>query len=302
MYRKENKIKKYFCFVSLFLSMLLSIRSDAIRESIFWNREVDPFCHVNKMVINEKHYQGYHVKVSTANEGLCHSIDIEKEGQLLFHDEEIGGHFFLNKRFEDKGSPFFSIKKSNIHLVFSKWTGGAHCCFSLRIFSLNDGFRKVASIDGGNSVPTFKDLDGDGISEIEVLDDFLAYRFSSFASSAFGSVILKYSNGHYRVAAELMRKPPPNMTRWKSEIKSWKNKLRHKQEPDWPPPSLIQTMTDLIFTGNKQIAFYFISSIWPSGVSGKNDFLSAYEEALQQSNFYLEFEKQLRSNVGEFKE
>ena len=106
-------------------------------------------------------------------------------------------------------------------------------------------------------------------------------------------VVLKYSDGQYRVSAELMKKLPPNFNHWKPKIKSWKNDLRRK-DPEWPPPSLIQTMTDLIFTGNRKEAFDLIHSIWPPDVSGKNDFLTAYEEALKQSNFYPEFEKQLK--------
>jgi len=213
---------------------------------------------------------------------------------LLFHDEEIGGYYFLNDRFEKHGnSLFFLPGKNNPHFVFSKWTGGAHCCYSLHIFSLGKDFRKVASIDGGNSQPILKDLDGDRIPEIEVLDDFLAYQFSSFAMSAFGTVVLKYSYGKYQVSSELMKKPPPSPNHWKSKIESWKNDLRRK-DPDWPSPSLIQTMTDLIFTGNKKVAFDLIHSIWPPDVSGKNNFLTAYEEALKQSNFYPEFEKQLK--------
>ncbi|MBI4040945.1 MAG: hypothetical protein HY390_03640 [Deltaproteobacteria bacterium] len=286
-----KKIKKYFLFFGFILSILLTSDTANLFKVVY---KGDPLCQENTILIEQKHDHGYDITVSRAEDWICQSIDIKKNGKLLFHNEEIGGYYFLSDNFEEHGNPFFFLPGNiNPHFVFSKWTGGAHCCYSLHIFSLGQDFREVAAIEGGNSQPILKDLDGDHIPEIEVLDDFLAYLFSSFATSAYGAVILKYSNGKYYVAADIMKKPRPHSNLWKSKIYSWKNDLR-KKGPEWPPPSLIQTMTDLIFTGNKKVAFDLIHSIWPPEVSGKNDFLSEYEKALAQSNFYPEFEKKLK--------
>ena len=286
-----KKIKNHFWFFSLILILFLSSDTAHLLRAVY---KGDPLCQENTILMEQKQDHGYDITVSRAEDWICQSIDIKKDGELLFHNEEIGGYYYLSDRFEEHGDPFFFLPGNiNPHFVFSKWTGGAHCCYSLHIFSLGQDFREVAAIEGGNSQPILKDLDGDHIPEIEVLDDFLAYQFSSFAMSAFTTVVLKYSDGQYRVSAELMKKLPPNFNHWKPKIKSWKNDLRRK-DPEWPPPSLIQTMTDLIFTGNRKEAFDLIHSIWPPDVSGKNDFLTAYEEALKQSNFYPEFEKQLK--------
>lgn len=251
-------------------------------------------CRENRVVDKELTHEGYTIKLSRASDHDCHLIDIEKDGKLLFHDEEVGGHFFFGTDVEEDNKPFIHFPgEDDTKFVMSKWTGGAHCCFSLRIFSLGSEFKEIANVDGGNYQPYFEDMDRDGIPEIRVGDDALAYLFSSFAFSAIAEVVLKYTNSRYRVASDLMKKPVLKRDDFEEKIEEWQIKIKEHSDPDWPPYDLIQAITDLVYTGNKVIALDLIERVWLPGVPGKEQFMHKYEDALRESRFYLEFEKQL---------
>ena len=251
-------------------------------------------CKDNPTVVHEKFYNGYHIMISSAGNQACHLLDIEKQGRRLLHDQEIGGHFYFGSNWQNRVKPFSHVTgKEEDSLLISKWTGGAHCCFSLEIFNVSRQFKKIATINGGNFYPVLKDINKDGIPEVELIDDFLAGVFSSFAQSAKGNVILKYSRGTYSVAMEYMRKNAPSLNSMNHQIKLWQKELRSHKSPEWPPPSLVQAVTDLFFSGNEETALELVDRSWPSDVSGKENFLKIYRDALRGSLFYPEFESQL---------
>jgi hypothetical protein len=60
--------------------------------------------------------------------------------------------------------------------IVSDWSGGAHCCFTLRIFELGKQFKEIAKIEAGHSDGAkFVDLDHDGFYEFEGNDWAFAY-------------------------------------------------------------------------------------------------------------------------------
>lgn len=258
------------------------------------NNSPTDICRENPVVVNQLEYGAYKIIISSAGDQSCELVDIVKDGESVYHDEDIGAHFYFGDSLDEGHKPFLDILGTDTkNVVLSKWTGGAHCCYTLSVFELGLEFKSIAHIEGGNFLPFFKDINNDGIPEINVTDDFLAYEFSSFAFSASAKVILEYSEGTYKVSAKLMRKPAPDLSSLENKIQNWKEELREPFEGDFPPPSLIQTITDLIFTGNKEFALSIIYQSWPAEISGMDDFIRRYEEALRKSNFYTEFERQL---------
>jgi hypothetical protein len=80
-------------------------------------------------------------------------------------------------------------------VVYSAYTGGAHCCSVAQVYRLNaaaNGYETLALnfFDPGFDV---KDVDGDGRPEFLSRDDAFAYRFTAYAFSGLPILILRYS-------------------------------------------------------------------------------------------------------------
>jgi hypothetical protein len=243
------------------------------------------------IVVSEIKYGEYRIIISSAGDQSCATLDIFRDYKLAYHDEEIGGHYYTGDSPGEATNAFVSLSGDDNILVISKWTGGAHCCFSLYLFELGREFRSIAHIDGGNFQPYLEDLDRDEIPEIRVTDDFLAYQFSSFADSATANVVLRYSDGAYRIAPELMIQGEPDSQVLNQKIQSWDTEFKNPESGRFPPPDYIQTITDLFFTGNGKAAIEVLHRAWPERVIGKDEFIEKYLHQLNESNFYNEFER-----------
>lgn len=251
-------------------------------------------CGESPVVEKTKQVGNFKAKIGRSRDSLCHFVEIKEHDHLLYRDREIGSYFYFGANVEKNEGPFQRLQRGgHLNLILSKWTGGAHCCFSLQIFDLENGPKKIADVEGGSSAPVLKDLDGDGFPEIEVMDDFLAYRFSSFATTAIGRVVLKYKNDQFVVAPEFMRKPAaPLMRELSKKIGLWKTIFK-KADGTEIPQSFMQAITDLTFTGNRETALDLIKSVWPTDRPGRDAFIKDYKEALLESRFYSDFEKGL---------
>jgi len=241
-------------------------------------------CSRDITAIFKKNIGACQIKIFRDSDHACQRVEILKENHILFQEEGFDHHysyFHLNSR--GHGTQF----------VVKRFTGGAHCCTALLIFDLGGEFKKIAEIDGGNFEPEIIDLDHDGIPEVRVADDFLAYVFSDFGHSAIADVIFKYENGRYSIAPEFMTRSAPTPKSLNIKIARWRKLLRQKKTPNWPPEKLIQDFTDLIYTGHKQAALNALDQAWPADVKGKSDFLTSYQESLASSRYYSDFEKTL---------
>src|SRR3954467_4588803 len=80
-------------------------------------------------------------------------------------------------------------------VVYSAYTGGAHCCSVAQVYRLNDNVNGYTSIALNFGDPGFDvlDLGGDGRPEFLSRDDAFAYRFTAYAFSGFPVLVLRYS-------------------------------------------------------------------------------------------------------------
>lgn len=81
-------------------------------------------------------------------------------------------------------------------LVVETYSGGAHCCFGTRVFSLRPFeaaliLQKPESNAGG----AFENLDGDHISEFVTYDDSFAYQYCPYAAGVLVKVVMAYDPG-----------------------------------------------------------------------------------------------------------
>ncbi|MBI4285777.1 MAG: VCBS repeat-containing protein [Chloroflexi bacterium] len=170
-------------------------------------------------------------------------------------------------------------------LVVSEFTAGAHCCYTVYVFEIGEEFRKIATIHGEDGAPDFTDMDGDAIPEVVLHDFAFAYWRTAFGFSPAPQVILRFRDGAYRVAGDLMRKPAPAPT----ELETRARKVRD----DWAEEyhrGFWGFALDLIYSGHAGLAWQFLEMAWPLGYLGKGQFLSDFRARLSKSPYWPEIQ------------
>ncbi len=234
--------------------------------------------------------------------------EILKDGQILY--SEGGGKFHIGTLYT-KNDPLAVQNGQDItgdgipDLVITEWSGGAHCCMTVRIFQIGEEFKLLATIkpeDGDSGV--FEDMDGDSSLEFKTVDFAFAYFPQSFAGSSAPKIVLRYSGqGGYRFAMDLMRVPPPtndeltqcaemarNQKTWITTYPAF-DELRLKGKPLQVPKAnhpqqLWQLIVDLIYTGNEEYAWKFFNSAWPENVPGKDYYVQEFNKRLHGSQHW----------------
>ena len=89
-----------------------------------------------------------------------------------------------------------------VELVVTNNSGGAHCCESTTIYSVDGAPRTILSVSTGNCPGELVDLDNDGVPEFKTCDDTFANTICSFAFSPMPTVVFAYdkTKGAYAVA------------------------------------------------------------------------------------------------------
>jgi hypothetical protein len=170
-------------------------------------------------------------------------------------------------------------------LVVSEWTGGAHCCYRFHLFEVGTQFRFLQTMDAGHGDQSrFENLDQDPALEFQMNDWTFAYWRTSFAQSPAPRVILKFSEGQYRLCPALMRKVPPTES-------AQRQKAAELASSDaWnaggqPPVELWVEMLDLIYAGNPREAWELLRLSWPANHANRADFEHDFRAQLARSPF-----------------
>ena len=170
-------------------------------------------------------------------------------------------------------------------LVLNEFSGGAHCCWTTYIFSLDDSLRPIATIEGMDSDVVFEDVDLDGKYELRLRDATYRYWPRSFAESPKPEMILTYRAGRY-VISELMRTPPPDT----EALAAQADQIR--RDSSWrqigPPPEYWITAIDLIYSGHERAAWEFAQAAWPPELPGYDEFAEELQGMLERSPYWSE--------------
>ncbi|MBF0523359.1 MAG: hypothetical protein HQL24_09945 [Candidatus Omnitrophica bacterium] len=253
----------------------------------------------------------YKVIIESDKDDIFQRLKITKKGLPLFIKE--GHRFFLGlEDDEDKENELVQPGKSitgdgQPSLVVSEWSGGAHCCYTYDTFSLGDSFKHLGTIDAGHGGGPFKDVDGDGALEFITYDWTFAYWNACFAGSPAPKLILKWKNGNYVPAMDLMRKPDIKEQEYRDLIKQIQdqraadledlekekkdNKDFDPQNTGWYkdgaylPPTAWEHILDLIYGGNAVKAKAFLADAWPKGMPGQNIFWNEFMEQFSDSPY-----------------
>lgn len=78
-------------------------------------------------------------------------------------------------------------------LVFNRHSGGAHCCYSTSIYSIErEGPKALLSLETDDCSAELVDLDKNGVAEFQTCDAIFGYEFCSFAFTPFPPVVFAY--------------------------------------------------------------------------------------------------------------
>lgn len=80
-------------------------------------------------------------------------------------------------------------------LVFSHHSGGAHCCYSTSVYSVERGAaapKAILSLNTEDCSGELEDLDKDGVAEFRTCDPVFGYEFCSFAFTPFPPAVFTY--------------------------------------------------------------------------------------------------------------
>ena len=298
-------MKKTSFFVAAFLILFASAGLSAVTE---------------KDLQDKQSFGNYEVRIyrnDDSGEGL---LKIMRNGKVVFSEEGISYRLGLIYKDmpEDKlvkiGNDITGDGQPN--LVVSHWSGGAHCCFSYYVFNIGKDFKLLDVIDGGdNDLSKFIDVDNDGKLEFVGNDWTFAYWNECFAGSPAPSIVLKYKDGKYRLASDLMKKPLPSKEEENKVMQEIQNRLKQLREDTaeerkkpyagmdlrvgadtgyfgWikngviVPAPVWGHMLDLIYTGHPKEAWIFLDKIMPGNSLEKKQFIADFRKQLSESPYW----------------
>jgi len=168
--------------------------------------------------------------------------------------------------------------------------GGSGGYGNYSIYEIGKKFRKIAVIEGRLGTE-FTDLDGDSKLEI-VVGDYAFYFLACPACYRPPKVILRYQDGAYRIAVDLMHNPAPSRedlarrAQLAREDIFWKENEKQVREWNWVPESLYVIMFELLYMGHPDLAWQFFEMAWPPDIPGKDEWLHIFRHKLKESQYW----------------
>lgn len=228
------------------------------------------------------------------------SLEILKSDQRVFGQHgwvfNIGDRWSMVRSSELNliGEDLTGNGKTN--LVVYEWSGGAHCCFDMFLFQIDEEFKQIAKIDGVHSAPDFADMDGDSVPELLLYDWSYSYWPGSFADSPSPRVILRWTKNGYIVAADLISSPAPSM----QELEDKAAKIRETK--GWPgphseydhgyiPKELFWNALDLMYTGHEDLGWKFIEMAWTEKSPIDKELLEELRKRMASSPYWAEIQR-----------
>lgn len=174
------------------------------------------------------------------------------------------------------------------NLVLGHWSGAAGCCYRIEVFEIGAEFRKVTEIDLQHSADAeFADVDGDGRVELVAEDWTFAGWHAAFPESPAPQVILRFRDGAFHLATDVMKKPAPRYSDLIAKVQQVQAS-RGWDNPQDPPSQLWATMLDLIYSGNARQAWRFCDAAWPRERGGRADFGKEFQGQLAKSPYWAD--------------
>jgi hypothetical protein len=172
----------------------------------------------------------------------------------------------------------------NPNLVVRHWMGSAKGHARFLVFEIGNEFKRLAAIDAPGP-GDFKDVNGDGVLEFVTSDDvFALWDGCCYADSPRPKLVLRYSDGEYRLAQDCMLLTQSRATLLKSSA------TLTGADPAWnkghPPIELTRRLVELMYGGHCESAWRLLESAWPADVQGLDAYRRKLEQAVERSQFW----------------
>ncbi len=237
----------------------------------------------------EQTFGAYTVRVYRDEAENSSTLLIYQEEKLVHRDQNVRfqlGHWEGAEQYDHLIPIGSDITGRGIpNLVVGTYSGGAHCCAGFSVFEIGTVFREVGFLNSMHDFSSHFEKRAGEKGLLFISSDFpFAYWKTSFNQSPVQNVIFRFCKGRYRLADDLMRKPPPT----RETLRQMAQKIS-APSADWtenPPPVLWEAMLDLIYTGNAQSAWKLLDMTWPKGLAGKKQFLKEFKERLASGQYW----------------
>ena len=168
------------------------------------------------------------------------------------------------------------------NLILTGWSGGAHCCFTLHVFSLAPPLvHQAIAVDDNDEVGFL--AEGDAPPRLRLADFAFAYWRASFAESPAPRLILRFdpATRRYRPDFAAMRQDKPDDAALAA--------LAAQSGGARPTPALWGAMLDLIYSGNAPAARHLLDLAWPKGQRGERHFVACFTRQLHGGRLWQRF-------------
>ncbi len=189
--------------------------------------------------------------------------------------------------------------KNQALVMIKNYSGGARCCYDTIVFELGKKFSEVAKFKG---YVEFNNLDKNSDLEAVVSEEYS--QWTPFSGAIYGKAILRYQNGSYVLASDLMVRQFSqsqidaiiskiktnyyNFVYVKNVAESVGSKQfsnQNLQTANRYFSKLLPYVIDLIYSGNDQQALMVIDKTWPGSKLQKDQFLQDLTLAIKSKEY-----------------
>jgi hypothetical protein len=142
------------------------------------------------------------------------------------------------------------------------------------LFDCGASFQKIAEIESWGKYPELLDLDGDGIPELIVSDNAFYHWPGCQDGEPMPEVILRWRNGSYVAAKELMYRPAPAAEALEATAAAIRSSLEWNTESLRVPPGLWTNAIALMYSGHEGLGWEFVDKAWQPGFAESDAVMS----------------------------
>jgi hypothetical protein len=136
--------------------------------------------------------------------------------------------------------------------------------------------------------PVFRDYDGDGVAEVLLSDDTFYHWPWCFDGEPMPKVILRWRNGAYEAAPDLMWNICPDLAdlprRAEETRLSWEGPLNPEARPD--PDGLFATAVQLMYCGHEELGWQLLKRAWKPDFPTERELLKELRDRINESPYW----------------